>query len=100
LQGQNPEETGGVYGDIRRGFPKGDNAANDVLLKAEPELKKLLSIARKEYEVDGVLLTAEPRNQEVVEDFRRTTTKQIARYCAPPPMHLKAHKSMPDTRLD
>ena len=32
MQGQNPEETGGVYADIRRGFPKGDNEAGDVLI--------------------------------------------------------------------
>ncbi len=38
MQGQNPEETGGVYADIRRGFPKGDNAADDVLLRAEPRI--------------------------------------------------------------
>ena len=32
MRGQNPEETGGVYADIRRGFPKGDNEAYDVLV--------------------------------------------------------------------
>ena len=42
MQGQNPEETGGVYADIRRGFPKGDNAANDVLLRAEPRIKEVV----------------------------------------------------------
>jgi len=50
MQGQNPEETGlsaiavrkalataeGVYDDIRRGFQRGDNAADGVLLTTEP----------------------------------------------------------------
>ena len=31
MQGQSPEGTGGVYDDIRRGFPRGDNEADDVL---------------------------------------------------------------------
>ena len=31
MRGQSHEETGGVYDDIRRGFPKGDNEADDHL---------------------------------------------------------------------
>jgi len=34
MQGQSQAETGGVYADIRRGFPQGDNEADDVLWKA------------------------------------------------------------------
>ena len=55
MQGQNPEETGGVYGDIRRGFPKGDNPAIGG--------------------TDGALLMAEPRIKEVIEDFRGKITQ-------------------------
>ncbi len=38
MRGSIEESNRGVYADIRRGFPRGDNAADDVLLR--PELLK------------------------------------------------------------
>jgi hypothetical protein len=31
MQGRREEVTGGVYDDIRRGFPRGDNDVDDLL---------------------------------------------------------------------
>ena len=47
MQGQNPEETGDVRHRVLRGFPKGDNAADDVLFRVAPELFTYLRTAEE-----------------------------------------------------